>query len=157
MPRSKMGMPASVLVAVLTVASGCRPGGGVTARRIENAVAPTFANLIHIERSILGLPPAEASSLNATATCGKVAGVVPRGAASDASGGGNWTCTVVWFFPGHKAPLRDTYEVTVTTDGCYTATSAAAEGHLGGPTLTTLDGTTVTNLLYVFDGCFDTT
>jgi hypothetical protein len=45
----------------------------------------------------------------------------------------------------------------VTTDGCYTATVDASDSRLGGPTLTARDGTTVTNLLYVFDGCFDTT
>jgi hypothetical protein len=42
-------------------------------------------------------------------------------------------------------------------DGCYTATADGAEAHVGGPTLKTLRGATVRNLLYAFDGCFDTT
>jgi hypothetical protein len=43
----------------------------------------------------------------------------------------------------------------VTTDGCYTAT---VEGEsLGGPTVKRSDGRDVKNLLYVFEGCFDTT
>ena len=72
-------------------------------------------------------------------------------------GGGTWRCGVAWSYPGSRGPLHDTYELTVTTDGCYTATADAAEGHIGGPTIKTRDGATVTNLLYAFDGRFDTT
>ena len=38
-----------------------------------------------------------------------------------------------------------------------TATIEGSEAGLGGPTVTTQDGKTVRNLLYAFDGCFDTT
>jgi hypothetical protein len=51
--------------------------------------------------------------------------------------------------------LRDTFDLFVNTDGCYTATVSGE--NLGGPTLTTSDGRHVRNLLYTFDGCFDTT
>ena len=136
-------------VAVL-LGGGCG-SKGVTAKKLENAVAPTFANLIHVQEATLGGAPVEAPSLRASASCQKV---VPG---SDPQGGGSWRCTITWFIPGHPAPVRDTYDLAVTMDGCYTATADGAEAHVGGPTLKSLSGTTVTNLLYAFDGCFDTT
>jgi hypothetical protein len=120
---------------------------GVTANKIEDAMAPTFANLVQLQESKLGLPPVEAVTLQAMARCRKV------GPGDETRGGGNWICSVLWVFPGYKGPLRDTYDLSVTSDGCYTATSE--EGHFGGPTLTTRDGAKVANLLYAFDGCFD--
>jgi hypothetical protein len=142
-------MPALALL--LAALGGCRSSGGVTASRIENAIAPTFANLVHVQESMLGLPAVAASALRATASCHKV------GAGADAGGGGNWKCTITWFAPAHRDALRDTYDLSVTMDGCYTATADGAEAHVGGPTLTTKSGASVQNLLYVFDGCFDTT
>jgi hypothetical protein len=65
-------------------------------------------------------------------------------------------CRLAWHIPDRQF-LRDTYDLSVTTDGCYTATVDAAEGHLGGPTLKASDGADVRNLLYTFEGCFDTT
>jgi hypothetical protein len=149
--RSMHGRSAGAwLAATMLLLSSCG-SGGVTANRIEDALAPTFANLIQLQRSILGLPDVDASALRASASCHKL------GQGMDVSGGGNWTCTIVWFLPGHRGPLRDAYDLSVTMDGCYTATSEGAEGHLGGPTITMQDGTPTTNLLYVFDGCFDPT
>lgn len=65
-----------------------------------------------------------------------------------------WLCTLVWRSPQHRT-LRDTYDLFVTTDGCYTATVSGE--NLGGPILQTPDGGQVRNLLYTFEGCFDTT
>jgi hypothetical protein len=58
-----------------------------------------------------------------------------------------------WQGPDRQT-LRDTFDLFVTTDGCYTATAAAET--LGGPTLKTTTGSSVRNLLYAFEGCFDT-
>jgi hypothetical protein len=77
-------------------------------------------------------------------------------AGSGASGAGEWVCRLTWQIPNRQI-LRDTYDLSVATDGCYTATVDAAEGHLGGPTLKGSDGTDVRNLTYTFEGCFDTT
>jgi len=150
--RISTGMPlAAGVVVILTGAAVWHRPGGVTASRIEDAVAPTFANLIHLQRSILGLPSVAASTLRASAQCHKV------GTAKETRGAGDWTCTVTWVTPGQRTPLRDTYDLSVAVDGCYTATADGAEAHLGGPTLLAQDGTTIVNLLYTFDGCFDTT
>jgi hypothetical protein len=150
MRRPSTGMMlAGGLVAVLIGLVVARRSAGVTGRRIEDAVAPTFANLIHVQRAILGLPAAEASTFRATAQCHKV------GTTKETDGAGDWTCTVLWFTPGQRTPLHDTYDLSVTTDGCYTATADGAEAHIGGPTLPTREGETITNLLYTFEGCFD--
>jgi len=147
---TRMILPAVLVAALLAVVLRHRPGG-VTGRKLEEAVAPTFANLIHLQRSILKLPAADASALRASAQCRKV------GTERNAGGAGDWTCTVSWVTPGQRTPLQDTYDVSVTADGCYTATADGAEAHIGGPTLTTREGATITNLLYTFEGCFDTT
>lgn len=61
---------------------------------------------------------------------------------------------LIWRSPDRQT-LRDTYDLLVATDGCYTATVTGES--LGGPVLKTSDGRDVRNLLYTFDGCFDTT
>lgn len=92
--------------------------------------------------------PAE---FDVSAGCRKVGAA---GAPTDHSGSGDWVCTLQWHGP-ERRPLRDVYDLFVTTDGCYTAT---VEGEsLARPTLITDDGREVKNLLYVFEGCFDTT
>ena len=70
------------------------------------------------------------------------------------AGAGEWVCTVIWMGPQGQS-VRDAYDLFVATDGCYMA-SLAGES-LGGPILKTKDGENVRNLLYAFDGCFDTT
>jgi hypothetical protein len=77
-----------------------------------------------------------------------------RTSRSPPSGAGEWACTLVWQGPDRRT-LRDTYDLTVGTDGCFAA-SVSGES-LGGPTLKAADGRTVRNLLYAFEGCFDTT
>jgi hypothetical protein len=139
-----------VLAAVATVAViGCGPSP-ITSDRIEGAIAPTFANLVHIQLSRVGLPSVAASDINVTASCRKTVTV------SGAAGAGDWVCTLVWYGPNHQS-LRDTYDLSVGTDGCYAATVDGAEANLGGPTITASDASNVRNLLYAFEGCFDTT
>jgi hypothetical protein len=140
------------LLGVVALATGCRGSAqGVTAARLEKAVAPTFANLVEVEESMLGLPAVSATTLDASATCHKV------GAANDTTGGGTWRCSIVWHDPKKRQSFVDGYELSVRTDGCYTAMVDGAAAHVGGPTVTTRTGATVKNLLYTFDGCFDTT
>jgi ABC-2 type transport system permease protein len=147
---SSAGASSLVGVVMLVAIAGCH-SEGVTVSRIQNAVAPTFANLIQVQESRLGLPPVVASTLRATASCEKV------GSRQGTGGAGEYKCVIVWSAPGQRGVLRDGYELTVTMDGCYTAKVDGTEAHLGGPTLTTPQGVTVTNLLYAFDGCFDAT
>jgi hypothetical protein len=146
MRNSLAGGLSACLVVVASIGCGA---GGVTSSKIENALAPTFANLIHLQENMLGLGPVDAASLRASAICHKL------DPGKGDSGAGNWKCTVTWFASTQRSPLRDSYDLSVTPDGCYTAT--VDDAHLGGPTLPTKGGGTVVNLLYVFDGCFDAT
>jgi hypothetical protein len=134
-----------VLITVAAIGCGSSP---ITSARIERAIAPTFANLLRVQVSWLGLPPVALSDITVTASCRRL--VVGGGAA----GSGEWICTLIWQVPSRDS-LRDEYDLLVTTDGCYTATVDGAQ--LGGPTLKSSDGIDVRNLLYTFEGCFDTT
>jgi hypothetical protein len=145
--RSPVSLRACAFIAMLC---NCGPNQ-VTARKLEDAVGPTFANLIQTQESVLGLPPLDVVTFQTSARCHRI------GPGTEIRGGGNWLCTLEWFPPGHRGPWHDTYDVSVTMDGCYTATADGVEGHVGGPKLVTRDGTKITNLLYVFEGCFDTT
>jgi hypothetical protein len=99
-----------------------------------------------VQVSWLGLPPMAASQFDVTAACSKPS-------TGDSVGAGEWVCKVRWLSPDRQT-LRDTLDLVVTTDGCYSAT---AEGErLGGPILKASNGADVRNLLYSFEGCFDT-
>ena len=135
-----------VIAAVAVTIGGCA-STPITAARIERAVAPTFANLVHVQMSWLELPPLTAADLAVHASCRRL----PAG---DIAGSGEWTCTLMWKGPNRKI-VRDSYELFVTADGCYAATAAGEA--IGGPTLKAESGRDVRNLLYAFEGCFDTT
>ena len=142
-----MTIPRLALAAMVAAfAAGCG-ASPITSARIESAIAPTFANLVQLQVSSMGLPPMQANDFAATATC-------RRPGALSTPGSGEWMCTLIWEGP-ERQMLRDTFDLFVTTDGCYTATAAAET--LGGPTLKAADGRAVRNLLYTFEGCFDTT
>jgi hypothetical protein len=139
-----MDLPAALLVTMTVAMLGCGPSP-ITPVRIEAAIEATFANLVHHQVSMLGLPSLPASDFGVTASCRKLAG--------NTTGAGDWVCNLVWLGPDRQT-LRDAYDLFVATDGCYTAT---IEGNnLGGPTLKTPDGRNVRNLLFTFEGCFDT-
>jgi hypothetical protein len=143
-------MRAIVAAAAVLAVTGCGRSP-ITAQRIERAIAPTFANLMQLQVPSMGLPAIAAAEFGAAASCRKV-GASAEPAAH--AGSGDWVCTIQWRGPGQR-PLRDVYDLFVATDGCYTAT---VEGEsLARPVLTTKDGREVKNLLYVFEGCFDTT
>jgi hypothetical protein len=142
-----LNLTVAVVVAIATASCGPSP---ITPDRIQAAIAPTFANLVRVQVSWLGLPPMAASDFAVTASCRKPS--AGNGRAN--SGAGDWACTLLWQGPDRRT-LRDTYDLFVNTDGCYMATVAGES--LGGPTLKGPNGTEVRNLLYAFEGCFDTT
>jgi hypothetical protein len=148
MTRRAAAIAAAIAGVATTASLGCR--SPIDADRLERAIAPTFANLVHLQLARSGLTPLAASDIHVTASCRKLV------AATGASGSGDWVCTVAWRGPNGTGVL-DTYDVSVATDGCYTATADEAASHIGGPLLTGADGRLVRNLLYSFEGCFDPT
>ena len=135
------------MLVALTLLPGCG-ASPITNTRLEASIAPTFANLVHVQLERAGLATIPAAEIKVNARCTRAGGGV--------SGAGEWVCAIVWFGPNRQL-LRDTYDVSVGIDGCYTASVDAAETELGGPVIKTPDGRSVRNLLYRFDGCFDTT
>jgi hypothetical protein len=135
-------------LAMLPAACGPSP---ITSSRIEAAIAPTFANLIQQQLARLGVTSIPASAVTVRARCLRL----PDGTAGASVGAGSWTCSLIWFGPNHRR-LVDSYELSVGTDACYTATVETNEA-LGGPSIAIGDGKEVKNLLYAFEGCFDTT
>jgi hypothetical protein len=133
------------LVVLTAVAASCSRSSPITPARIEPAIEATFANLVHVQVSWLGMRPMAASEFEVTASCGRLVGGTDSGA-------GEWVCRLRWLGPDRQT-LRDTFDVFVATDGCYTATAAGE--NLGGPSLRRPDGRDVRNLLYAFEGCFD--
>ena len=139
------------LAVIVTLTTGWVSGCGtspITSLRLERTLAPTFANLVHAQLARVGLPTVAASDIKVTAACYRVD--------QRRSGAGDWLCTLVWSGP-NGATLHDKYDVSVSSDGCYTATVEGSEAQLGGPIVRTTDGRAVRNLLHAFDGCFDTT
>lgn len=138
------------LLAMASVAAAAGCGGSpITSARIERAIGPTFANLVEAQISRVGLPAVAASSISVTASCRKQ---MPGGSSG---GAGDWMCVLMWHGP-NQAMMRDSYDLTVTMDGCYTAVVDSAEATLGGPVILGANGDEVKNLLYAFEGCFDT-
>jgi hypothetical protein len=137
---------AVVAISAALAVCGCSSYSPITPARLEKAVASTFGNLVETQVSWVGLPSMTATEVAASAHCLKL----PNGG----QGSGEWVCTVIWMGPQGQS-VRDAYDLFVATDGCYMA-SLSGES-LGGPVLTRQDGTNVRNLLYAFDGCFDTT
>ena len=133
------------LAGCAVVLSGCG-SSPITPARIEKALEVTFSNLVELQVARLRLKPITTPDFAVTAICRKQTVVNNAGA-------GEWTCALVWQGPDRRM-LRDTYDLFVATDGCYTATAAGE--NLGGPTLKASDGRDVRNLLYTFEGCFDT-
>ena len=139
----------ALAMAACAASYGCG-SSPITSARLETAVAATFANLVHVQVSWLGLPPVPASEFAVMASCLKP-GVESN--LGSHSGSGEWRCTLRWKGPERQS-LRDSYDLFVTPDGCYAAT-AEGEG-IAGPMLKAPDGRDVRNLLYAFEGCFDT-
>ncbi len=144
-PRSPLNLAVSVTFAAsAALFAACGPSP-ITANRIEAALQAEFVNLVELQVSRLGLRPLAAADIVATTYC--------RRASGGDSGAGEWSCALVWQAPDRRS-VRETYDVSVTTDGCY---SASVSGDtLGGPMLKGADGRDVRNLLYVFEGCFET-
>jgi hypothetical protein len=140
----------AAVVAVLLGTSGCG-SSGVTKDRLNHAVAPTFANLYVLQQSLRGRKVG-AASLNSKADCAR-----GDAQAADSGAGNDWMCTVTWFNTGPDIAVTASYQVHVQTNGCYTADGDGPADLNGQQMLTAADGATVTNPLWQFDGCFDTT
>src|SRR5262249_20229915 len=112
-PAGRDAARACLAVTALCLSIGCG-ASPITAPRIEDAIAPTFANLVSLHVNALGLPPMAPAHLEVIASCRRIS-------AGGGAGAGEWECNLRWLGPDRQT-LRDRYDVVVATDGCYTAT-----------------------------------
>jgi hypothetical protein len=112
---------------------------------LDDAVAPTFANLYLRGIELSGQQVVPVPALQATAFC-------TRGGlgTTDEGPGDDWLCDV-GFIDVTGLPQQIRYEVTWKPDGCYTAEGAPSV--VGDATLTDAEGETHPNPVYAFDGC----
>ena len=137
--------PTGIVVLIASFAqllTGCSTQA-VNGGRLQDAVGISFSRLFVLQQTELGhsVPPPDRS-----ASCTRNGSTVPTGA-------GSWTCVV--HFPagdGHIEPLP--FDVEVQPMGCYSA--SGPPGAVGSQQMRTAAGAVVTNPLFAFDGCFDT-
>lgn len=139
----------TALIAVLALASNLGPAG-VTARRLQASLIPTFNNLALLQQRELGRSVPPGAKLNI---------VVPNCSrrASSPHGPGDWICTLNVLIPTSSSsppePTVVTYDVSVQSNGCYKAQSPPA--FIGQPLMRDASGRNVVNPLYTIYGCFN--
>ncbi len=139
----------AAVVALLAVAGDWGPVG-VTAKRLQGSLTPTFNRLTLLQQQQLGRGVPAGAKLNVIPYCSR-RGSKPRGP-------GDWACTMDVFIPqAGPVPFQQTpvtYDVSVQPDGCYKAQSPPA--FIGQQLMRDAGGHQVVNPLYTIYGCFDT-
>ncbi len=145
LPRAAVAAGAA---AALTAAlASCAPD--VTRPRVEASLGPVFANLYAQQQALLGHPGLTPAVVAPRASCDKGG---PR--VADEGAGSDWICMVRWADAAGKTQTGK-FELQVRSNGCY---QAGGPSKLVGPlTIQATTGTYVTNPVFEFDGCFDTT
>ena len=135
---------AAVITGVLAVGTAL-DHTWITAHRVEDAIGPTFRNLLALQQRDLGHPERGAALI--------VFPFCKRESVRHGSGegpGDDWDCELYVNGGGFRG-VGVGYSVTVKPDGCYTAEAPASM--IGPPRLRTPDGGTAMNPLSAFDGC----
>ncbi len=144
----RVAVGSAVVVAFLAIASNWGPAG-VTAKRLNASITPTFNNLTLLQQRELGRPVAPGARLNVLPSCSR--------RASTPTGPGDWICTLTVLIPQPGAvPFQTTpvtYDVTVQANGCYKAESPPS--FVGQQTMRAASGHQVVNPLFVLYGCFN--
>lgn len=135
------------LAAALTVAlAGCGHED-VTKARLEQAIAPAFANLYVQRAALLGESGVTVAGIGATASCDRGGPKV-----ADVGPGPDWICMI--HFRDDQGQVQDgKFEVQAKADATYVA---GGPSKLVGPaTLTDRHGHDVPNPVFEWDGAFD--
>jgi ABC-2 type transport system permease protein len=144
----RVAVGSAAVIAFLAIASNWGPHG-VTAKRLNASITPTFNNLTVLQQRELGRPVAPGARLNVLPSCSR--------RASTPTGPGDWICTLTVLIPQPGAlPFQSTpvtYDVTVQSNGCYKAQSPPS--FVGQQTMRDADGHSVVNPLFVLYGCFN--
>jgi ABC-2 type transport system permease protein len=143
----RVAVGSAAVIAFLAIASNWGPAG-VTAKRLNASITPTFNNLTLLQQRELGRQIAPGARLNVLPNCTR--------RASTPSGPGEWICTLTVLIPQPGAvPFQSTpvtYDLTVQSNGCYKAQSPPS--FVGQQTMRDAGGHQVVNPLFVLYGCF---
>jgi ABC-2 type transport system permease protein len=138
----------TAVIAALALLGSVGPVG-VTAPRLDAAIATTFNNLTLLQQQIIGRQVPAGARLDVVPYCNR--------RSTRSVGPGDWTCNVAVFVPQpKKVPFQRSiveYDVSVSSDGCFKAQSPPA--FVGGPTMQDAAGGTVVNPLFTVYGCFN--
>jgi ABC-2 type transport system permease protein len=138
---------AAAAITLLATASSWGPNR-LTAAKLENAIAPTFTNLVLYQQRLLGRFVPAGASLTVLPACRRRGVNHPQRGAGD-----NWFCTLN--LVGHSLQQKPiNYEVTLHPNGCYTADGIPSI--IGPATMHDNRGRPVVNPLYRFYGCINT-
>jgi ABC-2 type transport system permease protein len=132
------------LVALLAVASNWGPTA-ITQARLQRSIVGNFRNLTVLQQEELGRHGLAGGDLRVIPGCRRQGVATPTRGAGD-----NWVCILNVFTP---AQTTIDYDVTVQSNGCYTADGAPA--FIGPLTIRGSRGRRLLNPLFRFDGCFD--
>jgi ABC-2 type transport system permease protein len=148
-------MPARITVAlaaviVLFAIAGNWGAAGVTPARLKSSFTPAFSKLTVLQQRQLGRNVAPGAKLTIQTNCSR--------RAPTPNGPGDWVCTLVVYIPQLGAvPFQQTpvtYDVSVSSDGCYKATSPPQ--FVGAQTMRDSRGHQIVNPLFTIYGCFNT-
>jgi hypothetical protein len=145
-PILKLLLAATACLASIALLAGCGTTD-VTKARLENAVAPTFANLYVQQAAILGHAGVTVASTAASASCDRGGPNV-----ADNGPGADWIC-VIHFTDDTRTAQDGKFELQVKSNSCYTA--GGPSKLVGLVTITDTHGHDVPNPVFEFDGCFD--
>jgi ABC-2 type transport system permease protein len=137
---------AVALVVFLAVASNWGPTA-ITQARLERSIVRDFRNLTVLQQKYLGRRELAGKELRILPSCRRPGLSTPRRGPGD-----NWVCVLNVFTPTGGQVTID-YDVTVQTNGCYTAEGPPA--FIGPLTIRDRQGRRRVNPLFRFDGCFD--
>ena len=119
----------------------------ITKTRLEQSLAPTFANLYVHQAAILGIGGITVAGIGASADCDRGGPKV-----ADVGPGADWICMVT--FHDNTGQVQDgKFEVQVKADSTYVA--GGPSKLIGLVTITDKTGNDVPNPVFEFDGAFD--
>ncbi len=147
--RTRVLAPTFAVLAVAAVfaAAAGRGGDDITRRRLERAIAPTFANLYVQRAAILGESGITVASIGASAACDRGGAKV-----ADVGPGPDWICMIT-FTDDHGQRQQGKFEVQAHADATYVA--GGPSKLVGLATITDTHGDDVPNPTFEFDGAFD--
>ena len=142
-------VPALSMAAMLMLVTGCG-SSAITADKLQASIGPTFGQLYVQEQLAQGDPRPVLAEVRPRAHCLKgTPGAAQHGAGSD------WVCYVTYTADGPGTDVIATYNVTMQTDGCYSADGDGPTSLNGSRTITGAGYRQVLNPLWLIDGCFD--